>query len=185
MPLAYRLFRGGRSLTAVDVVITVGALHAVYGIIQYGILNYDNLRRRVQGNLGHYMTYSGVIMLVACMAVARVMFRRRDRTWAALVLPALLVALVLTMSRNAWVGACAGIGLLFLLRTSGCVRLLPVVRRGAVPRIRADAVTDRLYSGLVAPTVVGGSVTSESTVHSNRTAWRWSAPDCGSSRTIR
>ena len=72
--------------------------------------------RRVQGNLGHYMTYSGVIMLVACIAVARVMFRRRERIWAALVLPAVLVALVLTLSRNAWVGACAGIGTLFVLR---------------------------------------------------------------------
>ena len=62
------------------------------------------------------MTYSGVIMLVACIAVARVMFRRRERIWAALVLPAVLVALVLTLSRNAWVGACAGIGTLFLLQ---------------------------------------------------------------------
>ena len=94
VPIAYRLFRGERSLTVVDVVITVGALNAVYGIVQYGILNFDNVARRVQGNLGHYMTYSGVIMLVACIAVARVMFRRRERIWAALVLPALLVALV-------------------------------------------------------------------------------------------
>ena len=116
VPLAYRLFRGGRSLTAVDVVITVGALHAAYGVIQYGVLNHDNLERRVQGLLGHYMTYSGVLMLVACSAVARLMFRKQDRTWPAAVLPALLVALALTMSRNAWVGACAGIGLLFLLR---------------------------------------------------------------------
>ena len=116
VPLAYRLFRGRRSFTAVDVVITVGALHATYGVIQYGVLNYDNLGRRVQGLLGLYMTYSGVIMLVACIAVARVMFRRRDRVWAALVLPAVLVALVLTLSRNAWVGACAGIGALFLMK---------------------------------------------------------------------
>ncbi len=87
VPITYRLFRGERSLTVVDVVITVGALNAVYGIVQYGILDYDNVARRVQGNLGHYMTYSGVIMLVACIAVARVMFRRRERIWAALVPP--------------------------------------------------------------------------------------------------
>jgi hypothetical protein len=78
VPIAYRLFQGGRSLRVVDVVITVGALHAAYGVIQYGILNYDALDRRVQGLLGHYMTYSGVIMLVACTAVARIMFRKED-----------------------------------------------------------------------------------------------------------
>ena len=41
-------------------------------------------------------------------------------------MPALLVALALTFSRNAWVGACAGIGLLFLLRDFRLVALVPV-----------------------------------------------------------
>lgn len=145
VPLAYRLFRGGRSFTAVDVVITVGALHAAYGVIQYGILNYDNLGQRVRGLLGLYMTYSGVIMLVACTVVARLIFRKQDRTWPAAVLPALLVALALTMSRNAWVGACAGIGLLFLLRDFRLVGLLPVVAALFLAFAPAP-LANRLYS---------------------------------------
>ena len=60
VPITYRLFRGERSLTVIDVVITVGALNAVYGIVQFGILDFDNVGQRVQGNLGTYMTYSGV-----------------------------------------------------------------------------------------------------------------------------
>jgi O-antigen ligase len=145
VPLAYRLFRGGRSLTAVDVVITVGALHAAYGVIQYGVMDYDNLDRRVQGFLGHYMTYSGVTMLVACTVVARLIFRKEDRTWPAAILPALLVALALTMSRNAWVGACAGIGLLFLLRDFRLVGLLPVVA-ALILAFAPAHLTERLYS---------------------------------------
>jgi O-antigen ligase len=145
VPLAYRLFRGGRSLTAVDVVITIGALHAAYGVIQYGILNYDNLGRRVQGFLGLYMTYSGVIMLVACTVVARLIFRKQDRTWPAAVLPALLAALVLTMSRNAWVGACAGIGLLFLMKDFRLVGLLPVVA-ALFLALAPTPLSSRLYS---------------------------------------
>ena len=171
VPITYRLFRGERSLTAVDVVITVGALNAVYGIVQYGILDFDNVARRVQGNLGHYMTYSGVIMLVACIAVARVMFRRRERIWAALVLPAVLVALVLTLSRNAWVGACAGIGTLFLLRDLRAVfrmaALLPVAL-GLFIAFAPSAITDRLYSAVSLKESYGDSVTSTSTVQSNR-----------------
>jgi O-antigen ligase len=91
------------------------------------------------------MTYSGVLMLVACVAAARIMFRRQDRAWASLVMPALLVALALTMSRNAWVGVCVGIGLLFLLRDFRLVGLLPV----AVALFLAFApapLTERLYS---------------------------------------
>ena len=49
------------------------------------------------------MTYSGVIMLVACLAVARVMFRRRERVWAALILPAVLVALTIAATKAALV----------------------------------------------------------------------------------
>ena len=171
VPITYRLFRGERSLTVVDVVITVGALNAVYGIVQYGILDYDNVARRVQGNLGHYMTYSGVIMLVACIAVARVMFRRRERIWAALVLPAVLVALVLTLSRNAWVGACAGIGTLFLLRDLRSVfrmaALLPVVM-GLLIAFAPASVSDRFSSMLSLKDMYGDSATNTSTVQSNR-----------------
>jgi O-antigen ligase len=145
IPLAYRLFRGRRTLTAVDVVITVGALHAAYGIIQYGVLNYDHLGRRPQGLLGHYMTYSGVIMLVTCTVVGRLMFRKEDRTWPAAILPALVVALALTMSRNAWVGACAGIGTLFLLRDFRLIGILPVVAALFLAFAPAQ-VSQRLYS---------------------------------------
>jgi O-antigen ligase len=145
VPIAYRLLPGKRSLIAVDVIITIGALEAVYGIVQYAILNYNNLGHRVQGSLGHYMTYSGVMMLVACTAAARIMFRRQDRTWAALVMPALLVALALTMSRNAWVGACVGIGVLFLLRDFRLIALLPVAA-ALFLAVAPAQLTERFYS---------------------------------------
>jgi O-antigen ligase len=167
VPIAYRLFRGERSLTAVDVIISVGAINAVYGIVQYGILEHDTISRRVQGNLGHYMTYSGVIMLVACLAAARVMFRRRDRVWAALVLPAVLVALALTLSRNAWVGACAGIGTLFLLRDFRLVAVLPAVLALFVA-LAPPAISDRLYSMISLKPTMGSSVTIQASQQSSR-----------------
>jgi O-antigen ligase len=145
VPIAYRLLRGPRTLKAVDVMITAGALSAVYGIVQYGIFDFDNLGQRVQGTLGHYMTYSGLIMLVACVAAARVMFRPQDRLWAALIMPAVLVALALTFSRNAWVGACAGISLLFLLRDFRLVAIVPVAAALFLAFAPAQ-IADRLYS---------------------------------------
>jgi O-antigen ligase len=145
VPIAYRLLPGRRSLTAVDVIITVGAIEAVYGIVQYSILNFDHLQKRVDGSLTHYMTYSGVLMLVACTAAARIMFRHHDRTWASLVMPALLVAIALTMSRNAWVGVCVGIGLLLLLRDFRLIALAPVAAALFLAFAPA-ALTQRLYS---------------------------------------
>jgi O-antigen ligase len=167
VPIVYRLLRGERTLTAIDVVITVGAINAVYGIVQYGILDHDNISKRVQGNLGHYMTYSGVIMLVACVAAARVMFRRRDRTWAALILPAVVVALALTLSRNAWVGACAGIGTLFLLKDFRLIAVMPVAL-GLLVAFAPSSVSDRLYSMMTLDHVVNESDTAVASRQSNR-----------------
>jgi O-antigen ligase len=145
VPLTYRLFRGRRALLAVDVVITVGAISATYGIVQYLILNFDHLGRRPQGTLGLYMTYSGLLMLVTCAAVARVMFAKHHRAWAALVLPALLLALVFTFTRSAWVGACVGLGVLFLLRDFRLMGLLPVAL-AVFLALAPSGLTTRLYS---------------------------------------
>jgi O-antigen ligase len=145
VPLVYRLLRGPRALLAVDVVISVGALSATVGIIQYLILNFDNLGKRPQGSLGHYMTYSGLLMLVTCAAVARVMFARHNRSWSAVVLPALVLALAFTFTRSAWVGACVGVGVLFLLRDFRLIALLPVAF-GLFLAFAPTNLSARLYS---------------------------------------
>ena len=127
VPAVYDLARGPRAATVVDVIISVGAASAVFGIVQYGVLHYDNLGQRPQGTLTHYMTYSGVLMLVIGAAAARLVFGSRDRIWPALVMPALVVALALTFTRNAWIGACVAAGLLFVLKDFRLTGLLPVV----------------------------------------------------------
>ena len=127
VPLVYDLARGARAGTLVDIIIAVGAVSAAVGVVQYGVLHFDSLDKRVRGALGMYMTYSGVLMLVICLVVARLIFRKHDRTWPALVMPALVVALSVTLSRGPWVGACAGVGVLFVMRDFRLTALIPVV----------------------------------------------------------
>ena len=167
VPIAYRLLPGRRTLTVVDVIITVGAISAVLGIVQFGILKFDHLGQRPRGALGLYMTYSGQLMLVACVAAARIMFRKHDRIWASLVMPALLVALAVTLSRNAWVGACAGIGLLFLMRDFRFVALLPVVAALFIA-FAPPQLTDRLYSSFRLDKLRQDSAETQASVQSNR-----------------
>ena len=167
VPIAYRLLPGRRALTVVDIIITVGAISAVFGIVQFGILKWDNLGRRPQGALGMYMTYSGQLMLVACTAAARILFRRNDRTWASLVMPALIVALAATLSRNAWVGACAGIGLLLLIRDFRLVALLPVAAAVFLAFAPA-ALSERVYSTFRLNKLWQDSLTTEASLESNR-----------------
>jgi len=145
VPAVYDIARGPRAAMAVDVIITVGAASAVFGIIQYGVLHYDNLGQRPQGTLTHYMTYSGVLMLVIGAAAARLVFGARDRLWPALVMPALVVALSLTFTRNAWIGACVAVGLLFVLKDFRLTALLPVVL-AALFVAAPEGLTSRLTS---------------------------------------
>ena len=145
VPLVYRLAWGDRALTVVTVAISIGAASALFGIFQYGVLEYDNLGRRPQGTLSHYMTYSGILMLVATTAAARVLFRRTDRTWPMLVLPALLVALTLTFTRSAWVGACGGIALLLTLKDRRLLAVIPIVA-ALLFAMAPPRITDRVYS---------------------------------------
>jgi O-antigen ligase len=145
VPMVYRLGRGDRALTVIDVVVTVGALTAIVGIVQYGILHYDNLGKRPQGTLTHYMTYSGVLMLVIAAAAARLLHDARNRLWALLVMPALLVALVLTFTRGALIGVCAALGLLAILRDRRLLALAPVALAIFVS-VAPGRITDRVYS---------------------------------------
>jgi O-antigen ligase len=127
VPVSIRFLSGHRGATMVTVIVTAGAISAAYGIFQYGILDYNSLDLRVRGSLGHWMTYSGLLTLVIGVALARILFGERDRMWAALVMPALGVAIALTFTRTAMVAACATVALLFILKDLRLLAILPVL----------------------------------------------------------
>jgi O-antigen ligase len=145
VPATCSIARGGRAHTMMRLIVTVGALSAVVGIVEYGVLNFDSLGQRPRGTLGHYMTYSGLLMLVVCATAARLLYERRDRAWPALVMPALAVALALTFTRSAWVGACVGVGLLLMLRDLRLFGVLPVAA-ALFLALAPTAVINRAYS---------------------------------------
>lgn len=146
VPMTMSLLAGARAARALDVLISVGALVAIVGVYQYTLLNYDTLGQRPQGTLSHYMTYSGVLMLLVCATAARLLFLPGgQRVWPALIMPALLVALATTLSRNAWVGALVGVAVLLVMRDFRLVALLPVAAAAVVLLAPAEIVT-RVYS---------------------------------------
>lgn len=144
VPAVYYLARGSRATTVLAVVITVGALSALIGIVQYGVLQYDSLGRRPEGLLTHYMTYSGLLVLVIGAASARALFSN-DRIWPAIMMPTLVVALALTLTRGAWVGACVGVALLLALRDFRFITLLPILAALFIA-IAPSQITDRASS---------------------------------------
>src|SRR5438876_753048 len=127
VPVVYRFVTAERAMTLITVILSFAAVSAVYGIVQYAVITFNPLIRRPHGTLGHYMTYSGLLMLVIGVALARLLFGRNDRLWAAAVMPALAVAVVVTLSRSAWVGACAAAALLLALKDFRLLAVAPIV----------------------------------------------------------
>jgi len=132
VPITYDLARGARANSVLSVILTIGAASALVGIVQYAVLNFDGLGRRPQGTLSHWMTYSGTLMLVICAATARLLYGSSGRLWAAFVMPALLVALSLTLTRGAWVGVAVGVAVLFLSKDFRLLAVIPIVVVGGI-----------------------------------------------------
>ena len=145
VPLVYRLARHKQAQIVATLIITIGAASALFGIVQYGILEYDNLGQRPMGAMGHYMTYSGLLVLVIGLAGARILFDRTERSWSLLVMPALLVALTLTLTRSYWVGAGAAVAFLFILKDLRLLVVIPLLA-ALVLALAPPQITTRIYS---------------------------------------
>ncbi len=145
VPMAARLCRGERAMTTLNVIIAFGAVGAIVGVIQATMFGYDNLSKRPEGSLTLYMTYSGVIMLVLCATVARLVFYPQQRIWPAVAVPALAMALRYTLTRNAWLGAAAGVTILLGIQRKILLLIVPLAAV-LVIAFGPQAVRDRALS---------------------------------------
>jgi O-antigen ligase len=127
VPAVFEFVTSRIAVFLTGVVITAGAISAVVGISQYSLLEYDELGLRPRSTLSIYMTFAGLMMLVTNVAVARLLFARQQRVWPAVTLPPVLAALVLSLTRSAWIGAAAGVGFQLSRRDYRWLGLLPIV----------------------------------------------------------
>src|SRR5262245_6205607 len=126
VPVVARFARGNRAAMAINVIIALGAAGAVVGIVQFAMFGFDDLSKRPVGALSHYMTYSGVLMLVTGAALSRLLFHRGEWIWPAIAVPALVVALGVTFARNAWVGVFVAVVCLLALKNWRLIIIAPV-----------------------------------------------------------
>jgi O-antigen ligase len=145
VPVVARFALAERARQTIDIIIAIGAAGALVGIVQFAFFGYDDLRNRPVGPLSHWMTYSGVLMLVTCAAVARLVFRPQLTAWPTIAVPALLVALVVTNTRNAWIGTFLAVCVLLAIRNWKLILIPPVVAAIAV-MLAPGAVQDRARS---------------------------------------
>lgn len=99
--------------------VAFGALlgmSSVWGLVQFFALGQHDLEHRITGPAPHVMTFSGIVLPVA--VVAMVLFLERRRLSTGLLAAASGMVLVATLTRSAWIGWLVGIGLWMVLRRS-------------------------------------------------------------------
>ena len=84
-------------------------------------------------------------MLVALMGLSRLLFYRKFETWVALGVGLLIVCLLLTLTRQAWLGLIVGAGFLIFIRQKKYLLVLPVAFFMAIV-FSYGAVKERLWS---------------------------------------
>ena len=112
-----------------DAAILAAMLAALAGLAQYW-LGFGDLDRRIRGPFSHVMTFSGILLLIDLLLIARLMFRPPaagestpgargllGRPWLAWTALAVInLALVGSLTRNAWLGLLVGGGWLLWMR---------------------------------------------------------------------
>ena len=145
VPIVHALAHGERARTVVSVALAAGVAAAAIGIAQYLFLGHDHLGQRPSGSMGHYMTYAGLLMLLIGAALSRLLFDVRDRAWTIAAFPALAVALVVTLTRSAWIGAAVGAGVVLVVRDRRLLALAPVAV-ALFMALAPEQVVGRVYS---------------------------------------
>ena len=76
-----------------------------------------DLLHRVEGTMSVYMTFAGMLMMVAMLALGRVLFRKPRESWMWIAIGIIFTCLLFTFTRQAWLGFLVGVlFLLFILK---------------------------------------------------------------------
>ncbi len=112
------LLRGeGRPRRAFHAIFVGGLLASGAGLVQFVRNPHRDLLHRISGFMSHWMTYSGLLMLVlVVLAAYGITYGWRRHPWVVGGIVLLAVPVSLSQTRNTIIGAVAGILVIFLLR---------------------------------------------------------------------
>jgi O-antigen ligase len=140
----------------VVLLVAVGDAGALLGLWQYRFGDLSDINHRIHGFVGHYMTYSGLLMGVGLLAFAGFLFsapRSRYRWFYLGSFFLIELALVLTLTRSAWIGAVVAGLLLLFLKDWKLLLLAPLLAVVAAALLSGDV--ERRILSLVRPDTSG------------------------------
>lgn len=103
------------------------------------------LQTRVSGTMSVYMTFAGVLMLVGLMALGRALFNNPKELWVMGAVGIIGFCLLLTLTRQAWLGFFVGVLVLTVFWNKKYLLALPLIMMMFL-LFSPESVKDRLFS---------------------------------------
>ncbi|HIJ50596.1 MAG TPA: O-antigen ligase family protein [Nitrospinae bacterium] len=102
---------------------TLSTLTGFYTAWETGI----TIHSRAEGTMSVYMTYAGLLMLALLVASGKLIFAPKENKWLGPAIILMAVCLLLTFTRQAWLGVLAGVFFLIWFRKKSLLWFMPVV----------------------------------------------------------
>jgi putative inorganic carbon (HCO3(-)) transporter len=140
----------------VVLLVAIADTGALVGLWQYRFGDLSDINHRIHGFVGHYMTYSGLLMGVGLLAFAGFLFSAPRSRYRWFYLGSFFLiesALVLSLTRSAWIGTLVAGLLLLFLKDWKLLLLAPVL--AAVAAVLLSGDIERRILSLVRPDTSG------------------------------
>jgi putative inorganic carbon (hco3(-)) transporter len=126
VPMVPLVMRGKDRLNwTYKAIFLIAAVSSLTGLAQFAANPNRDLLHRISGFMSQWMTFSGLLMLALVLLTAYGLTAGiRRHKWVIPVGILLILALILSQTRNAWMGAFAGIAVLLLLRRPRAIFIL-------------------------------------------------------------
>jgi O-antigen ligase len=107
---------------------TIVSLFGFFQAFQYTPASINDMfHLRVEGTQSTYMTFAGLLMLVSVLALAHVLFFRPMQKWVLASIVIIFFCLLLTLTRQAWLGFFVGVIFLTFFWRKKFLLLLPLL----------------------------------------------------------
>ena len=103
------------------------------------------LQTRVAGTMSVYMTFAGLLMLVGLIALGRYLFNDKKEKWIMVATGVLIFCLLLTLTRQAWLGFFVGSLILIIFWNKKYLLAIPVAIIGLL-LFAPESIKDRMFS---------------------------------------
>ncbi len=110
----------------IGLILFTASLSALTGLTQV-LQNGLSIQHRIYGTISIHMTFAGILMQTALVAAAYLLFRNKKNAWVWGSLVLMLLALVLTLTRQAWLGFGSGLLVLLIFRKPLLILMAPIL----------------------------------------------------------